>query len=35
LADIAVRALPLYMRDVPSTAAIARAAIDLARELAR
>jgi LPPG:FO 2-phospho-L-lactate transferase len=35
LAGIAVRALPLYMRDVPSTAAIARAAIDLARELAR
>jgi len=35
LAGIAVRALPLYMRDVPSTAAIATAAIDLARELAR
>jgi LPPG:FO 2-phospho-L-lactate transferase len=35
LAGIAVRALPLYMRDVPSTAAIARAAIDLAGELAR
>ena len=35
LAGIAVRALPLYMRDVPSTAAIARAAVDLARELAR
>src|SRR6202034_3732232 len=35
LAGIAVRALPLYMRDVPSTAAIAQAAIDLARELAR
>ena len=35
LAGIAVRALPLYMRDVPSTATIARAAIDLARELAR
>ena len=31
LAGIAVRALPLYMRDVPSTAAIAQAAIDLAR----
>jgi hypothetical protein len=30
-----VRALPLYMRDVPSTAAIAQAAIDLAQELAR
>ena len=29
LAGIAVRALPLYMRDVPSTAAIAQAAIDL------
>jgi LPPG:FO 2-phospho-L-lactate transferase len=35
LAGIAVRALPLYMRDVPSTAAIARAAIDLAQELSR
>jgi LPPG:FO 2-phospho-L-lactate transferase len=35
LAGIAVRALPLYMRDVPSTAAIAQAAIDLAKELAR
>ncbi len=34
LAGIAVRALPLYMRDVPSTAAIAQAAIDLAQELA-
>jgi LPPG:FO 2-phospho-L-lactate transferase len=30
---IEVRALPLYMRDIPSTAAIARAAIELAREL--
>jgi len=30
---IEVRALPLYMRDIPSTAAIAQAAIDLAREL--
>jgi LPPG:FO 2-phospho-L-lactate transferase len=35
LSGIAVRALPLYMRDVPSTAAIAQAAIDLAMELAR
>jgi LPPG:FO 2-phospho-L-lactate transferase len=35
LAGIAVRALPLYMRDVPSSAAIARAAIDLAVELPR
>ena len=35
LAGIAVRAVPLYMRDVPSTAAIAKAAIDLAKELAR
>lgn len=35
LAGIAVRALPLYMRDVPSSAAIARAAIDLAKELMR
>ncbi len=35
LAGIAVRALPLYMRDVPSTAAIAHAAIELAQELAR
>jgi LPPG:FO 2-phospho-L-lactate transferase len=34
LAGIAVRALPLYMRDVPSSAAIAQAAIDLAEELA-
>ncbi|MGH3279919.1 MAG: 2-phospho-L-lactate transferase CofD family protein [Trebonia sp.] len=34
LAGIAVRALPLYMRDIPSSAAIARAAIDLAKELA-
>ena len=34
LAGIAVRALPLYMRDVPSSAAIAQAAIDLAKELA-
>ena len=34
-ARIVVRALPLYMRDVPSSAAIAQAAIDLAVELAR
>ena len=33
LAGITVRALPLYMTDVPAAAAIARAAIDLAREL--
>ena len=33
LEGIEVRALPLYMRDVEATAAIARAAIDLAREL--
>jgi len=35
LAGIAVRALPLYMRDVPSSAAIAQAAIDLAKEITR
>jgi LPPG:FO 2-phospho-L-lactate transferase len=35
LTGIAVRALPLYMRDVPSSAAIAQAAIDLAKELNR
>ena len=35
LAGIAVRALPLYMRDLPSSAAIARAAVDLAAELTR
>jgi len=35
LAGIVVRALPLYMRDVPSSAAIAQAAIDLAKELTR
>jgi LPPG:FO 2-phospho-L-lactate transferase len=35
LARIAVRALPLYMRDGPSSAAIAQAAIDLAVELSR
>ena len=33
LAGIAVRALPLYMRDLPSAAAIAQGAIDLALEL--
>jgi LPPG:FO 2-phospho-L-lactate transferase len=33
LAGIEVRALPLYMRDLPSTAEIARAALDLAAEL--
>jgi LPPG:FO 2-phospho-L-lactate transferase len=35
LARIAVRALPLYMRDLPSSAAIAHAAIDLAKEVTR
>jgi LPPG:FO 2-phospho-L-lactate transferase len=35
LAGIEVRALPLYMRDTAATAAIAQAAIDLARELTR
>jgi len=35
LTGIAVRSLPLYMRDLPSTIAIAQAAIDLAQELAR
>lgn len=35
LAGIAVRALPLYMRDLPATTAIAQAAIDLATEVAR
>jgi len=34
LAGITVRSLPLYMRDLPSTVAIAQAAIDLAVELA-
>ena len=34
LAGIEVRALPLYMSDLPSTTAIARAALDLAAELA-
>ena len=33
LAGIEVRALPLYMRDLPSTTAIARAALELAHEL--
>jgi LPPG:FO 2-phospho-L-lactate transferase len=33
LAGIEVRALPLFMRDLPATAAIARAALDLALEL--
>ncbi len=35
LTGIAVRALPLYMRDLPATMAIAQAAIDLALELTR
>jgi LPPG:FO 2-phospho-L-lactate transferase len=35
LAGIAVRAIPLYMSDLPATAAIARAALDLAQELIR
>jgi LPPG:FO 2-phospho-L-lactate transferase len=34
LGGIAVRAVPLYMRDLPTTEAIARAALNLARELA-
>ena len=34
LAGIAVRAVPLFMRDPPATEAIARAALDLGRELA-
>jgi LPPG:FO 2-phospho-L-lactate transferase len=33
LAGVVVRALPLYMRDLPATTAIARAALDLALEL--
>ncbi len=33
LAGIAVRAMPLYMTDPAATAAIARAAVDLATEL--
>ena len=35
LAGIAVRALPLLMRDLPATTAIARATLDLAQELGR
>jgi LPPG:FO 2-phospho-L-lactate transferase len=35
LAGIEVRALPLYMRDLPATTAIARAALELALELSR
>jgi LPPG:FO 2-phospho-L-lactate transferase len=35
LAGIGVRALPLYMRDLPATTAIARAALELAGELTR
>ena len=35
LDGITVRALPLYMRDLPSSAAITQAAIDLAAELTR
>jgi LPPG:FO 2-phospho-L-lactate transferase len=35
LAAIEVRALPLYMHDLPATTAIARAALDLATELAQ
>ncbi len=35
LAGIAVRSRPLYMTDLPATAAIARAALDLAVELSR
>jgi LPPG:FO 2-phospho-L-lactate transferase len=34
LAGIGVRALPLYMHELPATTAIARAALDLAAELA-
>jgi len=33
LAGIAIRAVPLYMTDLPAAAAIARAALDLAQEL--
>jgi LPPG:FO 2-phospho-L-lactate transferase len=33
LAGIEVRALPLYMRDLPATTTIARTALDLALEL--
>ena len=35
LAGIGVRALPLYMRDIPATTAIARAALEFALELTR
>jgi LPPG:FO 2-phospho-L-lactate transferase len=35
LAGIGVRALPLYMRDLPATTAIARAALELALEITR
>jgi LPPG:FO 2-phospho-L-lactate transferase len=35
LAGIEVRALPLYMRDLPATTAIAQAAVELAGELSR
>jgi LPPG:FO 2-phospho-L-lactate transferase len=35
LTGIEVRALPLFMYDLPATAAIARAALDLALDLAR
>jgi LPPG:FO 2-phospho-L-lactate transferase len=35
LAGIEVRALPLYMRDLAATTAIAQATIDLAQELTR
>jgi LPPG:FO 2-phospho-L-lactate transferase len=34
-ADIVARAVPLLMRDIDSTAAMARAALDLAAELCR
>jgi hypothetical protein len=33
LAGITVRAIPLYMTDLPASTAIARAALGLAREL--
>ena len=35
LVGITVRAVPLFMRDLPATTAMAQAAIDLAQELAR
>jgi LPPG:FO 2-phospho-L-lactate transferase len=35
LAGIEIRALPLYMRDLSATTAIAQAAVDLAREVTR